>query len=372
MLLLCTLSSCDIGADCSSADAQEYPDDRAETSSESASHATTDTNEQDRPATVDTGKQTSNDESPVEKSRSDGKSATADSPFDRLWAGDVNHGRVRIDLGYGDPFPDHDVPFEPHDRYKVAAYSAETIRPPFRGVSEIDVLTPDGPVRVAFTGVRRDPRGPDADIGYELMTERSEHLEDISPMVAILAPSGEMAKSATYRAAETAEPDPRVAARLEKAVLIELPPAARAVVEKGSLEKIGEKWREKLKYAESSTYQSEPGLEANHFGTVEGEFAEPYTHFVVANGRKGVDAVGIEFNLVRASLFADATAERLDVVRVVHGPEYKWGHAAITRAEPLALVDLDGDGIEGVLYELDDSVRLADFDEGRVVERVLK
>jgi hypothetical protein len=302
----------------------------------------------------------------------DGKRA-ADYPIEHLWAGYTYNGRVHIDLGAVLPFPgtERREVFDERERRPSAPYRADVIREPFRGTTEVDVLAPNGPMRLAFEEVRLERRGPDSDIGYELVTTSSESLKEAVPEVVLLAPAGEVAANASYRPAAPKPAHAKAVPNLRRGVIDALEPAVRSLVQKGSLDELSSELREELDYSDSVGYDTSAGLDARHFEVVEGEFPPPHTQFVAINGREGIDAVGVEFELVRAAFFATESGRVTEKLAVVHGPRYKWAHSAATRIKPLALIDLDADGIEGVLYELDGAIYWVDFANGHPVERRL-
>ena len=279
----------------------------------------------------------------VEKSASESTAETnapSTSP-DFLWGTSIGGSRIGFEIGCGD-----DVISKIREEGPME-YRPEDWPEPYRNLREIDVLTPEGPLKLALEEVVTDYDG--SSFSCEVVSERSAKLAGEREWTVVM-PGGQMAPSTRLTPPEPSD----VPGEL-------VTPVWRTFVDGFDAERI----EQIVRFVDpASNRESLRGLNdtARYMRAYDLPFPSGYDYFVTVNVCRSEDLC------YSGAYLASADGEKLWTVEESHG-----GGASL---EVLNLADPDGDGVPGVLYEhsMDTHpyyIEWFDFDGGKpVVDRL--
>lgn len=220
---------------------------------------------------------------------------------------------------------------------------------------------------------RPDPASQSAD-EFQLVTERSAAVREQVDRWTVVMLAGAMDRDASFEPVETEPLEDEAVDPLREAVLDALGEYGRKVMKTRYIlpDEVGPKQRKRLERMDEAVLAEATGqdreLDAEHFSAVEAAFPSPIDRVVTVNEPAGYTHDNmVLFPTVRALLLASDDGEFVEVVWTAEGPTIVDGHFGPGKSEILGLADLDGDGIDGVLYRADRDVRWLEFHDGTVV-----
>jgi hypothetical protein len=307
--------------------------------------------------------------------RRDGANAPDVPDIDRHWIGRVwgssERRSIAINLSELDSSETFDARmlFGGEAPVEGVPYDASAMPKDYRDLAAVDVLATGGPLRLELARVRPDPASRSADT-FQLVTERSAAVGERLDRWTVVMPAGAMDRDASFEPIEAEPVEEEAVDPLREAVLQAIGEDGRnALKNRYILPEPGPKERHRLgeTVLDEATGRNRE-LEAEHFSAAEASFPSPIDEVVTVNGPTGYEHDNmVSFPIVRALLLASDDGEFAEVVWSDVGPTEVDGHLVAGKSEIVGFGDLDGDGIDGVLYHADQDVRWLEFHDGTVV-----